>query len=412
MTSPPDGAAAPCTPPDGGAGPTDRPGTAANSTLISGPFVLVTCATFFYFIAMGAMLPTLPVYVEKELGGSSVLVGVTVGAFAVSAALLRPLAGRIGDTRGRRILVIGGSLIMGLSVLAYTVATSIPALIALRLVTGTGEAAMWVGAATAIQDMAPDDRRGEAASYFSVALYAGLAFGPLIGESLKDSSGFHAVWIFGGVCGLIACAFGFGTPKDVRREPQPFRLLHPAAIGPGAILLLGMLPFIGFATFIALYGPSVGISDVAPLLLLYGVLVLAIRVVGAKLPDQLGWTRASSGALIVLGIAGALMGLWHAGAGVWIAVVFLAVGMSLLFPALFSATVAGVGDAERGQAVGTFSLSFDMASGLGPAVLGVVVAIGNYRSAFVVAGLCAFGGLLLVGPVARRAARDQAAAGA
>ena len=42
----------------------------------------------------------------------------------------------------------------------------------------------------------------------------------------------------------------------------------------------------------------------------------------------------------------------------------------------------------------------------------VVVAIGNYRSAFVVAGLCAFGGLLLVGPVARRAARDQAAAGA
>ncbi|HPU40386.1 MAG TPA: MFS transporter, partial [Microthrixaceae bacterium] len=191
------------------------PSDATSSRLISGPFVLVTCATFFYFIAMGAMLPTLPVYVERELRGSSVLVGVTVGAFAVSAALLRPLAGRIGDTRGRRILVIGGSLIMGLSVLAYTVATSIPALIALRLVTGTGEAAMWVGAATAIQDMAPDDRRGEAASYFSVALYAGLAFGPLIGESLKDSSGFHAVWIFGGVCGLIACAFGFGTPKDV-----------------------------------------------------------------------------------------------------------------------------------------------------------------------------------------------------
>ncbi len=32
-----------------------------------------------------------------------------------------------------------------------------------------------LGAATAVQDMAPDDRRGEAASYFSVALYAGLA---------------------------------------------------------------------------------------------------------------------------------------------------------------------------------------------------------------------------------------------
>ncbi|HMU78939.1 MAG TPA: MFS transporter [Microthrixaceae bacterium] len=380
-------------------------------SLLSPGFVLVTAATLFYFIALGALLPTLPVYVEDELGGGSVAVGVTVGVFAVSAALLRPLAGRLGDTRGRRILVIGGSLVMGVSVLAYTLVDSIAALVALRLLTGAGEAAMWVGAATAIQDMAPDDRRGEAASYFSVALYAGLAFGPLVGEGLRDSAGFHAVWIFAGCCGLVACALGFGTPRDVRREPQPFRLLHPAALGPGAILLLGMLPFIGFATFIALYGPTVGFADVAPLLLVYGVLVLVIRVVGAKLPDQLGWTRASSTALSVLAVGGLLLGLWSGTAGVWLAVVALAIGMSLLFPALFSATVAAVPESERGQAVGTFSLSFDLASGLGPAVLGVVVALADYRAAFVVAGIGAAAGLALVGPVARRAAASARSTG-
>ncbi|HNB95878.1 MAG TPA: MFS transporter, partial [Microthrixaceae bacterium] len=380
-------------------------------SLLSPGFVLVTAATLFYFIALGALLPTLPVYVEDELGGGSVAVGVTVGVFAVSAALLRLLAGRLGDTRGRRILVIGGSLVMGVSVLAYTLVDSIAALVALRLLTGAGEAAMWVGAATAIQDMAPDDRRGEAASYFSVALYAGLAFGPLVGEGLRDSAGFHAVWIFAGCCGLVACALGFGTPRDVRREPQPFRLLHPAALGPGAILLLGMLPFIGFATFIALYGPTVGFADVAPLLLVYGVLVLVIRVVGAKLPDQLGWTRASSTALSVLAVGGLLLGLWSGTAGVWLAVVALAIGMSLLFPALFSATVAAVPESERGQAVGTFSLSFDLASGLGPAVLGVVVALADYRAAFVVAGIGAAAGLALVGPVARRAAASARSTG-
>ena len=380
-------------------------------SLLSPGFVLVTAATLFYFVALGALLPTLPVYVEDELGGGSVAVGVTVGVFAVSAALLRPLAGRLGDTRGRRILVIGGSLVMGVSVLAYTLVDSIAALVALRLLTGAGEAAMWVGAATAIQDMAPDDRRGEAASYFSVALYAGLAFGPLVGEGLRDSAGFHAVWIFAGCCGLVACALGFGTPRDVRREPQPFRLLHPAALGPGAILLLGMLPFIGFATFIALYGPTVGFADVAPLLLVYGVLVLVIRVVGAKLPDQLGWTRASSTALSVLAVGGLLLGLWSGTAGVWLAVVALAIGMSLLFPALFSATVAAVPESERGQAVGTFSLSFDLASGLGPAILGVVVALADYRAAFVVAGIGAAAGLALVGPVARRAAASARSTG-
>ena len=92
-------------------------------------------------------------------------------------------------------------------------------------------------------------------------------------------------------------------------------------------------------------------------------------------------------------------------------IVALAIGMSLLFPALFSATVAAVPESERGQAVGTFSLSFDLASGLGPAVLGVVVALADYRAAFVVAGIGAAAGLALVGPVARRAAASAPSAG-
>lgn len=385
-------------------------GGAGRESLVSGAFVMVTLATFAYFMALGAMLPTLPVFVKDDLGGGSVAVGVIAGSFAISAALLRPVAGRLGDTRGRRVLVIGGSLTMGLSVLGYAVVDSIALLFPLRLLTGVGEAAMWVGAATAIQDMAPDDRRGEAASYFSVALYAGLAFGPLVGEAIRSAHSFDAVWVFAGFSGIVAAALGFGTPKDVvAHDQQQFRFLHPAATGPGSVLLLGMLPFIGFATFIALYGPEVGIDDVAPLLLLYGILVLVIRVVGAKLPDQLGWIRASSAALVVLSVGGLLLGLFHQAAGVWVAVVALAIGMSLLFPALFSATVSGVPESERGQAVGTFSLSFDLASGLGPAVLGVVVAVSSYQVAFVVAGVAAAAGLALLGPVARRQANRSAA---
>lgn len=387
------------------------PGTPVPESMLSFGFVMVTLSTFAYFMALGALLPTLPRYVEDGMGGGSVAVGVVVGSFAISAALLRPFAGRIGDTRGRRVLVIGGSLVMGVSVLCYTLVDDVAALVALRLLTGAGEAAMWVGAATAIQDMAPDDRRGEAASYFSVSLYAGLAFGPMVGEAVRSSHGFDGVWILAGCCGLVACLFGCGTPKDVPREPQPFRLLHPAAFGPGSILLLGMLPFICFATFIPLYGPEVGVEDVGPLLLGYGVLVLVIRVLGAKLPDRLGWRRASSAALAVLAVGGLVLAAWSAHAGIWISVVALAIGMSLLFPALFSATVASVEESERGQAVGTFSLAFDLSSGLGPAVLGVVVAVLGYRGAFAAAGVSALCGLALVPPVARRSARHPVVTG-
>ena len=154
--------------------------------------------------------------------------------------MLRPFAGRLGDLRGRRILVVGGSALFGVSVLSYTVVQSLPLLIGVRLLTGIGEAAMWVGAATAIQDLAPDDRRGEAASYFSVALYAGLALGPALGETVLDRSGFDAVWIVAGACWrCVAAALGTATPTGVSHELQPFRLLHPTAVPPGFVLFLG-----------------------------------------------------------------------------------------------------------------------------------------------------------------------------
>lgn len=378
---------------------------APRGTLLSIPFVLVTLSTFAYFLGLGSLLPTLPRYVEDELGGGGVAVGVAVGAFSLAAALLRPFAGRLGDLRGRRILVVGGSALFGVSVLSYTVVQSLPVLIGLRLLTGIGEAAMWVGAATAIQDLAPDDRRGEAASYFSVALYAGLALGPALGERVLDGHGFHTVWIVAGALALLASLLGAATPTGTTHELQPFRLLHPTAVPPGIVLFLGLLPFVGFSAFLSLYGPEVQIDDVAPFFVLYGGLVLVIRVVGARLPDQLGWRRASTAALTVLGGAGVLLGLWASSAGVWTATVLLALGMSLLFPALFSSMVAAVPASERGQAVGTFSVFFDLASGIGPPVLGLVVSLASYRAGFAVAGVCALGGLALL---PRLTARERA----
>lgn len=375
--------------------------------LITAPFAMVTLATFAYFLAIGSLLPTLPRYVEESLGGGSVAVGVVVGGFAFSAAVFRPLAGRTGDLRGRRILVVGGSLLVGVSVLGYAVADTLVALIGLRLVTGVGEAAMWVGAATAIQDMAPEDRRGEAASYFSVALYGGLAFGPMAGEILLRRGGFDTVWIAAGAAALVAAVLGAWTPRRTAGEPQPFRVLHPAALGPGLVLLMGLIPFVGFAAFVPLYGPTVSIDDVAPLFLLYGCLVLVIRVLGARIPDRLGWRRASAGALGMLAAAGLMLGVWQAAIGVWVATFGLAVGMSLLFPALFSATVTAAPPNERSQAVGTFSLFFDVAGGVAPPLLGLIVAVGSYQLAFGASGAVALAGLLVVARLASGRSRLQ-----
>src|SRR5690606_31871483 len=156
------------------------------------------------------------------------------------------------------------------------------------------------------------------------------------------------------------------------------------------------------AAFVALYGPAVSIDDTAPVFLLYAGLVLAIRVAGARLPDQLGWRRASTIALVATAAGGLVLATWGAAAGVWVATALLSVGMALLFPALFAAMLASVPLAERGQAVGTFSLFFDLASGIGPPLLGVVVSLASYRWSFAVAGALALTGLYAVARLGRR----------
>ncbi len=358
--------------------------------LVTGRFAVVTTATFAYFMALGALLPTLPRYVEDELGGGGVAVGVTVGSFAVAAALVRPWAGRLGDTHGRRLLISGGSAVVAVSVAAYAFVDTIGSLVALRLVSGIGEAAVFVGAATAIQDLAPDHRRGEAASYFSVALYGGLALGPALGERIADAHGYDTLWFLAGGAALVAALLGLGTSgRSAVAARRPTRLLHPAALGPGLVLLLGLVPFAGFSAFLALYGEEVGMRDVGPVFGLYAGTVLVIRILGARLPDRLGWRRASSAALVAVGTAAVVLAAWASVAAVWVAAVAMAVGMSLLFPALFSAAVSGVPEDERSQAVGTFSLFFDLSQGLGAPLLGLVVALSSYRGAFAAAAVVA-----------------------
>ena len=156
----------------------------ARPTLFTRAFLTVAVAELAYFTADGVVLPALPRYVEGPLGGGDIQVGLVIGAFSLSAFFLRPWAGRLGDRRGRRILMVIGAALFAASIAGYLVSGSIPVLAAMRLLTGAGEALFFVGALSANVDLAPPERRGEAFSFASLALYIGIGAGPFIGEAV------------------------------------------------------------------------------------------------------------------------------------------------------------------------------------------------------------------------------------
>lgn len=374
----------------------------ARQQLITPTFLVIVVSATAYFAAMGMLLPVLPRYVKDELGGNGFEVGLAVGAFAVSAALIRPLVGRLGDRLGRRPLAVVGAAVAGASIAAYGVIPALLALIFFRLVTGLGEAAFFVGAATAAQDLSPDDRRGEAASFFSISIYTGLAFGPFLGELLYRSGGAGRVWLVSAILAAVSSLAALLIPASLgRREAGvevegPRTFLHPVAVMPGSILLLGLIGFAAFSSFLPLHLEGLGVDDAGPFFLVYGFSVLLVRVFGARVPDRFGAARTTTVSLVCIAAAMAAIASVSAVPVIYAATVVFSLGMALLFPALFGLVVEQAPGPERSHAVGTFSLFFDVSQGVGAPVLGIFVTLtGSDRSAFVVGGLIALVGLVV-----------------
>jgi len=370
--------------------------------LLSARFVLVVASGLCYFTALAMLTPVLPLYVEKSLGQGSVAVGIAVGAFAVGAIALRTYAGWLGDSIGRRILIIGGAFVVGASVACYGLVHAAWYLTAIRVVTGFGEAGFFVGAATMITDLSPVERRGEAVSYWSVAVYGGLSFGPVLGSVLCGATthGHHGhfgrVWAVSALLALVASALGMFT-VEVEREvfPKTRQLFHRAAIEPGAVLFLGLIALAGFTAFVPLYVSRVHVSS-GPIFAEYGVLILIVRVLGARLPDRMGGRTTAALALILVAIGVGAIAAFPNVAGLIVGTAVFAAGMSLMYPALLLLALDGVTDSDRASVVGTFSSFFDASQGLGAFICGAVVAFAGDRGAFTTGAICAVAGLVVL----------------
>ena len=345
------------------------------ASLLSPRFLALCAAASLYFLGLNMTLPVLPLFVEEELGGRNVEVGLAVSSFGIAAAFIRPFIGPLGDRMGRRTLVICGTLLAAAATATTALATSIPEVIAIRAVTGVGEAAVFVGIASSIQDLTPDDRRAEAASYFSLTIYGTLLVGPLFGGWIRDEYGTDQVWVIAGILAASAAIAGIRAPgpPDIKPPFPPFRrLIHPMAVRPGLMLFAGLLGYTGFLAFAVVHGERLGMENPERIFVVFGAVIITLRLFAARLPDRLGpllTTRIS----LSFGVAGlTLLYLWQEPAGAYVAAAILAVAQTFLFPALFALVVDRAPDEERSQAIGSFSMFFDLAFGIGGPVIGLI----------------------------------------
>lgn len=364
------------------------PSTSATdeTRLFTGPFLALALADLAYFTAGGLMIFVTPLFASGPLGADAIGVGVAVGAFSVTALVLRPWTGRESDRRGRRPLLVLGALLMAVAFLGHIITTDLAMLIVLRLLLGVAEAIFFVAGFAMLADLAPRGREGEALSFNSLALYLGIAFGPVLGEVLLDIGDFDLAWTGAAVLGLIAAVLSMRLPLTGKRAPgseAPFVLIHRAVVWPSAGLLTGVAAMAGFMAFVAIYGrDDLAMTASGPVLLIFGLVVVGCRIAFAKLPDRVPPFRVAAAALGLIAVGMAVTGLVSTVAGLYAGAAIMAVGVAFVTPAYFAAIARRVDPAERGAAFGTVSIFLDLAFGGGPVMLGLMVDWADIPTAF------------------------------
>jgi MFS family permease len=165
---------------------------------------------------------------------------------------------------------------------------------------------------------------------------------------------------------------------------------------PGIVLASAIWGMAGFLTFVPLYALDLGMGGASLVLGLFAGIVVAIRSVGATIPDRLGAARCTRIALTLTAAGLAVVGVWRTPAGLVVGAAVLGVGVALFTPALFALAVEGVPADERGAVMGTTSAFLDLAFGLGPATLGFVAAGFGRGGTFIAGAIVATAGLVLV----------------
>lgn len=195
-------------------------------------------------LALGIVIPVLPVLVEDFLGGDTARAATMLGLFGTVWALMQfifaPVLGSLSDRFGRRPVILISCFGLGLDYMLMAVAPSLTWLFVGRVLSGV-TAASFSTAGAYIADVTPVEKRAAGFGMIGAAFGIGFVLGPAVGGLLGASDPRLPFWVAGGLA-LANAAYGYfvlpeSLPPD-QRKPFSWRNANPM----GSLQLLRRYP--------------------------------------------------------------------------------------------------------------------------------------------------------------------------
>ncbi|MFB5089632.1 multidrug efflux MFS transporter NorA [Psychrobacillus sp. PGGUH221] len=173
---------------------------------------------FIAFLGIGLVIPVLPTLMN-ELGIIGTTIGYLTAAFAIAQLIVSPFAGKAVDKLGRKIMIVIGLFIFGISEFLFGLGKEIEVLFISRILGGIGAAFIMPAVTAFIADITNLDTRPKALGYMSAAISTGFIIGPGIGGFLAEF-GTRIPFFFAGALGTIAAILSIILLSEPNRTKE------------------------------------------------------------------------------------------------------------------------------------------------------------------------------------------------
>ncbi|MFG2787389.1 MFS transporter [Streptomyces sp. NPDC048419] len=206
--------------------------------------------------ALNVALPSM----QHELHAPTSGLQWTIDAYTLVLASLLMLAGSTGDRVGRKKVFMAGLVVFSLGSLLCSLAPSLDALIAFRMVQAVGGSMLNPVAMSIITNTFTDPReRARAIGVWGAVVGISMAAGPLVGGLLVDSVGWRSIFWVNLPVGLAALLLTLRFVPDSRapkaRRPDPV----------GQVLVIALF---GSLTYAIIEAPDSGLGSILPFALI------------------------------------------------------------------------------------------------------------------------------------------------
>ncbi len=347
--------------------------------------------------------PILPL-IGETLDIEVALLGTLVSAYSVMVGVFAVIAGPFSDRWGRRRILLAGSGLMTLALLAHVFVQDYPSFLGARLLAGVAGGILSGSAVSYVGDAFPYAQRGWATGWVMSGTAFGQILGIPLGVLLAGSLGFRIPFLFFALsmAGALLLILRFLPQPPVRRSSQPVtprrafqgyrRMLSRPAIRWASLAYF--LMFLGISLY-AVYLPywmerEIGATakQIAFLFLVGGVANVLVGPQAGRLSDRVGRKGLIVGSCLGLSVVMALT------TGVvtrvtlgypWFFLVMALIAMRIgPFSALLTALVP---DQRRGSLLSLTVALGQVGFALGSAMAGILYAGVGYPLTSILAGV-------------------------